>query len=42
VEFHGKTTVEAGYEQHTGEFVNPTCPEEIAEQLREIASVHLK
>lgn len=42
VEFHGKTTIEAGYEQHTGEFVNPTYPEEIAEQLREIASVHLK
>ena len=42
LEFLGKTTVEAGYEQHTGEFVNPTYPEEVAEQLREIAAIHLK
>lgn len=38
VEFLGKTTTEAGYEKHTGEFVNTTYPEEIASQLKEIAS----
>ena len=38
VEFRGKTTIEAGYEYHTGKFVNPTYPEEIAAQLKEIAA----
>jgi len=42
VEFLGKTTIEAGYEKHTGEFVNPTYPEEVAAQLREIAAQYLK
>lgn len=42
VEFLGKTTIEAGYEQITGEFINPTYPEEVAAQLKEIASVYLK
>ncbi len=38
VDFKGKTTIAAGYEDHTGEFVNPTYPEEIAARLKEIAS----
>lgn len=38
LEFHGKTTIEAGYEKCTGEFINPTYPEEIAKQLQEIGS----
>lgn len=42
VEFLGKTTIPAGYEEHTGEFVNPTYPEEVAAQLKEIVSVYLK
>lgn len=42
VEFLGKTTIEAGYEKHTGEFVNPTYPEEIAQQLRDIGTTHLE
>lgn len=42
LEFRGKTTTEAGYEQHTGEFVNPTYPEEVAQQLREIAANFIK
>ncbi|KKS88272.1 MAG: hypothetical protein UV62_C0010G0001, partial [Parcubacteria group bacterium GW2011_GWC1_43_11] len=33
---------EAGYEYHTGKFVNPTYPEEIATQLREIAQKYQK
>lgn len=41
VEFLGKTTIEAGYEKHTGEFVNPSYPEEVAAELREIASAYL-
>ena len=42
VEFLGRTTVEAGYEHHTGEFVNPTYPEEVAKQLQDIATGFIK
>lgn len=41
LEFIGRTTIEAGYEKHTGEHVNPTYPEEVANQLKEIAATYL-
>jgi len=40
LEFVGRTTVEAGYEKHTGEYVNPTYPGEVAAQLREIEAAY--
>lgn len=36
-EYFVKTTTRAGYEESTGEWVNPSYPEEIAEQLRSVA-----
>lgn len=42
LEFEGKTSIDAGFEMHTGIKVNPTYPEEIAEKLRTIAVNYMK
>lgn len=42
LEFQGRTTIPAAYEFHTGEFINPTYPEEIARMFREIAARYLR